>query len=452
MFRGLRLRLTLLYLAVALALIALLGGGTYLLINRYFQRTTDLALQYRLAQEFRLRGIALPQTLASAETTWDTGRLSQPPAHINTQPGHDGRDDGEHHRPYTYSDNEFDAELAPIFIMPLNASGQMIAASSDPAPPFTPNVQAVTAALQNGSDWRTVQMSDGSRLRLLTWNVPGNSSVVFQVGRVLTDQSSALRQLLMVLLVLGGVAALLLGAGSWWLAGRALRPAQAAWERQQAFVANASHELRTPLTLMRASAEVAMRHVTSQDAEQRMLLNDVVQECDHTSHLVDDLLLLSRLDAKQLALERRPIVLADMFADIERQVGRLAADRNIHFAVDHAGDTVLGDVTRLRQVLLILLDNALRYTPDGGAVRLAAQRHGQYVTITVSDSGSGIAPEDLPRVFERFYRADSARTAPGGSGLGLAIAKALVEAQHGHIALQSQPGQGTQVMVTLPSV
>jgi signal transduction histidine kinase len=447
-FRGLRLRLTLLYLAVALALIALLGGGTYLLLNRYFQQTTDLALQYRLAQEFRLRGIPLPQALASAEAAWATARLSPLPVRSSESHNHDGDD---HRRPYGRDDNEFDAELAPIFIMPLDASGQIMAASSEALPPFAPNVQAVAAAMQNGSDWRTVQLSDGTRLRLLTWRVPGNPPAVFQVGRVLTDQSSALRQLLMALLALGGVAALLLGAGSWWLAGRALRPVQVAWERQQAFVANASHELRTPLTLMRASAEMAMRHMPAHDAEQRMLLQDVVQECDHTGRLVDDLLLLSRLDARQLALERQPVLLADMFADIERQVGRLAAARRICLTVDHAGYSVLGDATRLRQVLLILLDNALRYTPEGGTIQLAARRHGQHVTMTVSDSGSGIAPQDLPRVFERFYRADSVRTAPGGSGLGLAIAKALVEAQHGHITIQSQPGHGTQVMVTLPA-
>ncbi|HEU5013540.1 MAG TPA: ATP-binding protein, partial [Roseiflexaceae bacterium] len=332
----------------------------------------------------------------------------------------------------------------------LNRSGQVISPTNVSLAASIPEAQAVDAALRNGSDWRPVQVENAMRVRLLTWRVAGANPVALQVGRVLSDQSDIQHQLLMVLLALGGVSVLLLGAGSWWLAGRALRPAQLSWERQQAFVANASHELRTPLTLMRASAEVALRNVAASDADQRMLLNDVVQECDHTSRLVDDLLLLSRLDAGQMTLERKPIALADVFAEIERQVGRLADERGIRLRADAAGCVVPGDSLRLRQVLLILLDNALRYTPAGGAIDLAARQQGQHVVVTVRDTGSGIAPEYLPRVFERFYRADSARST-GGSGLGLAIARALVEAQHGQIALQSQIGHGTQVMVTLPA-
>ncbi len=146
------------------------------------------------------------------------------------------------------------------------------------APPLVADAEAVAAAQARGSDWRTVRLKNGARVRLLTYHLDvSDGPAVLQVGRTLTDQDRLLNQLLVGLLGLGGIGAVLLGAASWWLAGRSLIPAQQAWERQQAFVANASHELRTPLTLMRASAEVAQRGLPETD-DRRALLGDVLQE------------------------------------------------------------------------------------------------------------------------------------------------------------------------------
>ncbi|HEX9371408.1 MAG TPA: HAMP domain-containing sensor histidine kinase, partial [Roseiflexaceae bacterium] len=273
-----------------------------------------------------------------------------------------------------------------------------------------------------------------------------------QAGRTLADQDRVLRRLLLGLLGLGGLSAVALTASSWWLAGHSLRPAQLAWERQQTFVANASHELRAPLTLLRASAEVAQRGLPAGDADRRALLDDVLHETDHMSRLVEDLLLLSRLDAHQIKVERQRIALPDLLADVQRQIGRVADDRGVGLNTSGAAGTVEGDPLRIRQVLLILLDNALRHTPRGGTIRIETRHYGHAVDIAVVDTGSGIAPEHLPHIFERFYRGDSTRTnESSGSGLGLSIARALVEAQHGHIAIASQPGQGTRVTVTLPA-
>jgi signal transduction histidine kinase len=292
--------------------------------------------------------------------------------------------------------------------------------------------------------------------------------VALQVGRTLTDQDRVLQQLLMGLLVLSGASALLLGLASWWLSGRSLKPAQEAWERQQAFVANASHELRAPLTLMRANAEVALRRAhTAQasvpalpgasssravDSEQRLLLQDMVQEVDHMSLLVDDLLLLSRLDAGQLQLQRQPLEAAELLEGVRRQVSALGEQRGVDVVVDGASGTIMGDQARLRQVLLILLDNALRHTPAGGKVALSARPDGHNVRLVVADTGEGIPPGHLPHVFERFYRASSERgEEAGGSGLGLSIARALVDAHHGHIGISSAPGKGTTVEMMLPA-
>jgi signal transduction histidine kinase len=272
---------------------------------------------------------------------------------------------------------------------------------------------------------------------------------VIQVGRTLDDQQRVLDGLLRMLALLGALGALALASGSWWLAGKSLVPAQHAWEKQQAFVANASHELRAPLTLMRASAEVAQRGMPEGDSR-RALLGDVLSEGDHMAALVDDLLLLSRLDAGRLQLESQSIPLSTLVAEIERTFGRVAEKAGVTLThqVDE-GVAVRGDPTRFRQVLLILLDNALRHTPSGGEVTIRARGSTSRVQIEVQDSGPGIAPEDLPHVFERFYRSNH-RGVDAGSGLGLAIARGLIGAQGGSISLENATPTGTLARIDLP--
>jgi signal transduction histidine kinase len=453
MFSGLRLRLTLLYLLAALALIVLLAAGTYWLLGTYFRRTTDLALQHKMAHEFMRLGARPPPELAAADLAWYTNRGRLLPE-LPATPLRGKRDDDEHDRERRADDisaeEAFDGELAAIFVLSLDAQGSLIANPDMPDPPLLPDRQAVDAARAEGSDVRIGYMRDGSRARLLTYPVQGNDNTAFvQAGRTLADQDRVLEQLLVGLIGLGGASVVLLSASSWWLAGRSLRPAQQSWERQQTFVANASHELRTPLTLLRASAEVARRGLPAQDADRRELLGDVLNETDHMSRLVDELLLLSRLDAGQLTIDRQPVDIAELLADVRRQIGRLADERGVCLDAGAASGVVLGDAMRLRQVLLILLDNALRHTPAGGTIRVEALSRGRQVDIVIADTGVGIAPEHLPHVFERFYRADSARGS-SGSGLGLSIARGLIEAQRGQIAIASAPGQGTRVTVSLP--
>ena len=469
MFRGLRLRLTALYLATALVLLALVGAGAYRIVGSYFQSTTDLALQHMVAHDIRAGGGPVPPALQAADSDW-YARQNQPVpvmAGLSPTPGevesvgeeqhedsHDAAGTAPHPSgPGQQSDEAFDGELAAIFVLARDAQGTPLPQPTGvPAAPMAPDAGAVAAARAQGSDLRTISLPSGSQARLFTYALPaGNSPAVLQVGRLLDDQNRVLNQLLLALLGLGTVAAVLLGIGSWLLAGRALRPAQAAWTRQQGFVANASHELRTPLTLLRASAEVVLRGLPAADADRRELLGDVLNETDHMSRLVEDLLLLSRLDAGRLAVTPEPVILGDLLGDMERQMGRVATERGLTLSVGSAEGVAQADPTRLRQVLLIVLDNALRHTPAGGRVTLEAGPAHHGVQIRVTDTGSGIPAEHLQRVFERFYRADDARGTGGGTGLGLAIARGLVEAQHGHIALTSQAGTGTQVAITLPA-
>lgn len=457
MFSGLRLRLTLLYLSAALGLILLVGGGTYIVLDAYFQHTTDLALRYRMAQEFLRRGAPVPPELATADRDWYANRAPLFSATASSDGAvSDGaaggeQDDGAGETNDRAAEATYDGELAAIFVLPLSAEGQVRTVPNVRTPPLAPDRQAIAVALAQGSDVRTTQLKDGTRVRLLTYHLAlGDGPALLQLGRVLADQDQALRRLLMGLLALGGISALLLGASSWWLAGRSLRPAQQAWERQQTFVANASHELRTPLTLLRASAEVALRGLPAADADRRALLGDVLQESDHMSRLVDDLLLLSRLDAKRLPMERVRISMPDLLAEVHRQIQRLADERGVQVTTGAVRGVAWGDPARVRQVLLILLDNALRHTPRGGTVCLDAHPQGRQVLLSVADSGGGIAPAHIPHVFERFYRAENVHES-SGSGLGLSIARAIVEAQQGQIVVESQLGAGTRVIVALPS-
>jgi len=458
-FRPLRVRLTALYVIAGVMLITLVGAGTYALIGYFFQSTTDLALQHVMAQQFTSLDVSVPVELADADRAWSE---SQPGAALNpvmrfipkaasTQDSDaegSEREDPGHEEAEGHAEEGLNAELAAVFVMALNRDGQLLPGFNIAPAPLPPDQAAVTSALHQGSDLRTVTSPNGNRVRLLTYSVPDvTQPAVIQVGRSLSDQDTIRGGLVLGLLLLGGVSLAFLATASWWLAGQSLLPAQRAWERQQAFVANASHELRTPLTLIRATADVARRGLDAEDP-QRKMLEQVLGESDHMSRLIEDQLLLSRLDSADLPITQQRVRLETLFPQIHETVARLAETRSIRLEIPAAEGSVWADPTRLRQVLLVLLDNAIRHTPAGGTIRVEAERKGQELEIRVADTGAGIPAQDLPHVFERFYRGDPAHSSEG-SGLGLSIAKALIEAQGGSIALESHVGRGTTVHLRL---
>jgi signal transduction histidine kinase len=497
MLSRLRWQLTLLYLLVAAGLVILIGGGSYALVLNYFRNSTDLALAYKMAGLFETYDLPLPTELAQAQNNWNVNNLnldisrflsSSPRSVANLSPtaypiptphtvvnqssseaeDGGGSDDGEsgekapaassaitpasgaaHETEASHSEDPYDARLAPIFVLPLNDAGQLIS-NPNPAPlPVQQNQAAWEAALKNGSDWRTLRLDNGTHVRLLTYRTDSQTGpAVLQIGRLLSDQDRVSSQLFSGLAVLGGLSVLLLGAGSWWLSGRTMGPAQRAWDQQQQFVSNASHELRTPLTLLRATAEYGLRENRAKLKTES--LEDILDETDYMSKLVDDLLLLSRLDAHRLKLAREPIRLADLLGEVGRQIEKVAIDKGVQIELGDVQGAVWGDPTRLRQVLLILLDNALRHTPPGGTIRMETGFRGRLRQIVVSDNGEGIPSKHLAHVFERFYQVDPGSDENRSSGLGLSIAKALVEAQGGIIRVESQVGKGTWFSIALP--
>ena len=296
----------------------------------------------------------------------------------------------------------------------------------------------------------TIELN-GEPTRVFVRPMPDGGKLV--VGQSLAPEQNALQSLLLILVAGGGLGLLLSFAGAWFLAGRALVPIQQAFRRQQEFVADASHELRTPLTVLRTSAELLNQHRDEPLVANGELFDDIRADIARLERLARDLLTLARSDRGELELMVAPLDLGVLASDVVRRLAPLAQGHNLHLGLT-ARDTspeVEADPDRLQQVLLILLDNAINHTPPGGHVDVRVRTDGAHGILEVVDTGSGIAPEHLPRIFDRFYRVDAARSSDnGGTGLGLAIAKMLVDAHGGDIAVTSTPGTGTRVTVRLP--
>ena len=285
--------------------------------------------------------------------------------------------------------------------------------------------------------------------RVVARRAPDGGTIL--VGESLAPTQAALQSLLLVELFGGGLGLLLSFAGAWFLSGRALVPIQQAFSRQQEFVADASHELRTPLTVLRSATDVLDRHRAEPLAENGELFDDVRAEIARMERLASDLLTLARSDTGELELMTAPLDLAELAGDVVRRITPLAHERQVQlgFKLNGVPPTVEADPDRLQQVLLVLVDNAIKHTPKDGHVDVRVSQQSGTALLEVADTGSGIAPEHLPRIFDRFYRADKARS-QGGTGLGLAIAKMLVDAHGGHMSIASTLGAGTRVAVALP--
>jgi heavy metal sensor kinase len=220
------------------------------------------------------------------------------------------------------------------------------------------------------------------------------------------------------------------------------------------FTADASHELKTPLTVLRSGIERALTHpkVTPEVME---VLDETLGEVNRMTEVVEGLLTLARADEGRTLLHREPVDLRELLGEIAETAGILGEQAGVHVHVSIPDDPVVlsADQLRIRQLLLNLLTNAIKYTPSDGRVDIRAEVQPDQVVVSVRDTGIGIAPGDLPHIFDRFWRADPARSRTGersGVGLGLAISKWIAEAHRGTIRAQSRPGRGTTLTVTLP--
>ncbi len=226
---------------------------------------------------------------------------------------------------------------------------------------------------------------------------------------------------------------------------------QRSFEQLKRFTADASHELRTPLTSIRSVGEVALREQTEPRAY-RDAIGSMLEEVDRLTHLIDSLLVLSRSDAGPMKLDPTTVNLGDLVREAVGDLSVLAEEKGqvVSIEADESA-TVSADRMILRHAVLNLLDNAIKYSPEGIAIEVAVQRGEGIATVSIRDSGPGIPSSDQARIFDRFYRLDKARSRElGGAGLGLSIARWAVEAHGGRIELQSEPGQGSTFTIILP--
>ena len=227
---------------------------------------------------------------------------------------------------------------------------------------------------------------------------------------------------------------------------------EAAFKKITQFTADASHELRTPVAVMRTRAELSLRKARSAD-EYRDVIAEVLTELEKTSGLIEQLMFLARADSGAETLHFAATNVAEVLREACHQGSALAEAKQIGFQEHISGDSmwIQGDAGSLRRLFLILIDNAVKYTPANGQVEVSLQRNDGYAVAQVRDTGIGIAEADLPNVFERFYRADKARTREsGGVGLGLSIGRWITEVHAGTIEVHSSPGRGSSFQIRLP--
>ncbi|MDO8451269.1 MAG: HAMP domain-containing sensor histidine kinase [bacterium] len=253
------------------------------------------------------------------------------------------------------------------------------------------------------------------------------------------------------LLFLDGI--LLIGAllGSYSLSGRTLKPIRDMIKEQENFSADASHELRTPLTTMSLEIQAFKRTQRMIPRQYTQVFSTIEEEVARMRGIVEGLLTLVRVQQPHLRFPMDVINLTIVAKSSVDQMKTLAEKKHISVVFRSAADIrVLGNPEWLKQVMLILLDNAIKYTPKDGSINVSIHAIRQHALLTVADSGTGILPEDLPHVSERFYRGKQKASIPKGTGLGLSIAKQIIAIHRGSISVESTIGKGTTVTVTLP--
>lgn len=305
------------------------------------------------------------------------------------------------------------------------------------------------AAIAGRSQVQTVELSRDQDALVNSEPVDAGQAAALQVGQSLQPMHDLERQAATLLLFAGAGAVLLsLGAG-WILAGRALRPVAETLQQQRDFTADASHELRTPLAILDTGTQMLERHPEQPIGDQAELLNAMRAQTARMRRLIDELLELARGDAGLLTMRRISTDLLELMKTVADEMDPIARERGVSLTVSSAGDSrATIDPQRIQQMLVILVDNAIRYAPPNTAVELRLDRRGSHVRIEVRDRGPGIPADLRMRVFRRFSSIDPSR-AESGAGLGLAIARSIVSAHRGQIVLgDNHPGLAA--IVTLP--
>lgn len=466
---SIRLRLTILYTGILLAILMVVGGMVHFFTARLLATEVDRGLLTQAVEISRSARMGL-----SHFRNIQRVRVVLPPMDIFAAPD--------------------------LYLQAVDLKGRVVARSANLGGETLPSRLRPRAPLETGI-FETVRVGR-ERLRLYhhPLRVQDQPVGTLQVARSLAPLDFALARLRFALWSISWVGLVLAALLGWLLAGAGLGPIdrltraaraiginrdfrqriahqgppdevgrlattfnemldrlQEAYDRleetnaaQRRFLADASHELRTPLTIMRGNLDVLQRMGDADPAVRRESLQDVAGEAERMSRLVNDLLLLARADTGWQP-EKKPTALLPLLEDALRRAAVLAQGQELRSEglENLAGVLVDADADYLQQLFLILLENAAKYTPAGGAITVSADRDDSWARVRVADTGPGIPPEDLPRLFDRFYRGAAGRERPG-SGLGLAIARWLAEMHGGRIEAASSPGEGSAFTIWLP--
>lgn len=461
--RSIRFRLTIWYAGLLAGLLLLFGGLTWAGLSRYLDRSLTGALM-RQAQQ-------IGEFLFDAQTSGESYVVDE----IN-----------EHFAP----------EKNDHFVRVTRADGSALYVSGSPLNKgFNPEQVSIVPPSSWRAGAREKHLPGGGELLIyeLPFTARDGSRFLIEVGAPYDSVEDVLRGLLLALAVGLPVCIAVAAAGGYWIMRRALRPLdevaggaeritsrnlnerlpvaktgdelerlsvalnrmiarlEESFQYIRRFTADASHELRTPLTVLRGELE-AMAQRATLDGDVRDTAGSALEETERLTKIVESLLAISRLDAGEAQMEQVSFDLAELTRTTTEQMRLLAEDKAIKLHVEVNGAvSLVCDRARIKQVIVNLVDNAIKYTPEGGAVRVSVRDENGHAVLRVEDNGAGIPAEALPHVFDRFYRVDKARSRQmGGAGLGLAIVKSIVTAHGGQVTVESDEGRGSRFCVSLP--
>ncbi|HET6334640.1 MAG TPA: HAMP domain-containing sensor histidine kinase [Polyangiales bacterium] len=410
----LRRRLTFWYAATLSLILLLLGGGLYGAIHSQLAQQLDVSLRGATKELIRAAHIREMEAATAHGNVVDAvDELRIPDRAL------------------------FLLDSAGMPIKPDTASAWIRAAAQRAA--VGPAVEAEIAA----SNQHTLSLY-AERFRLGSGQMLVAVAVADQVE--LTDRYAAL------IAAFSGAALaaiVLVAAGGYFLVQKATAPAERSMAYTRRFMADAAHELRTPIAVLRTKADVALQEARTPESYETTL-RGMGHEAQRLGRVVDDLLMLARADAGERRVERTRFFLDDVVLDAAMSIRTLAQAADVEMIVDEFEETaVIGDANLVRELVVVLLDNAVKFTPPGGSVRVSVMPEPQ-PTLIVEDTGRGIPSDQLPHVFERFYRGDASRPREGGAGLGLSIAQWVAAVHDARVELSSEAGAGTRATVVFP--
>ena len=455
---SIKFRFTIWYLLVLAVLLGALSAGVYFYLSRSLYRSLDDSLELRSQQI-----CSVPPVL---ESIWH---------------------------------GEFQEELGEIVMLYFYTGSQLVQVSP-PEMSVSLSQEFIYQAMNGRSSFATIEAADGQGLRLLAvpihLGIPGlplsSQPGALILGRSTKQIDQALHGLVRTLATADALALAVAAGGGIFLARRALKPVdkiaetaqeigetdlsrrinvntkdelgrlaatlnamigrlEKAFQRQKQFTSDASHELRAPLAVIEAESSLALQKERP-PSDYRQSLETISQESKQMSSLIEQLLTLARADAGKEQWNFTDVNLGRVITNLSADVEVLCQEKGLSCQLGQIQDLVVkGDAARLRELFMNLLDNAIRYTPAPGTVSVSLHREGEMAIVAIKDTGVGIAAEDMPFIFERFYRVDKARSrAQGGTGLGLAICRYIAEAHGGKIEVESQVGVGSTFSVWLP--